>query len=192
MKINAISNGYENRNQASNPSFNGLWMRFGRYRTGLYGETKYAWAGFIPCKDGVKLTNTVDPVKDRNMMELTPCDLTVKDCENAVGALFKNQKDEAGYNSLLKLRTFIKSIMAPDGHHNVLFIEDKDVADVNKTKHQVTYNLVQDTINSIGKKLGYAKNEGTALASKQIEAEALKFPEDPAELAEYLRLNGIA
>ena len=193
MRINAINTGYENRNQASDPNFNGLWMRFGKYKTRLYGETKYAWAAFVPCSDGVKLTNTVDKVKGRCLMELNPCDLTVADCNNAVGAMFKGKENEAGYNSLLKLRDFIKSIMTNDGHHNALFIEDKDVADVNQLKHEIKYSDVQNTINKIGKNLGYAQ-EDAALAPARFHktAEPLKFPEDPAELAEYLRLNGIA
>lgn len=191
MRINAISTGYENRNQASEPNFNGLWMRFGKYKTRLYGETKYAWAAFVPCSDGVKLTNTVDKVKGRNLMELTPCDLSVADCKNAVESLFNGRQDKPAYNSLLKLRDFIKAIMTPDGHHNALFIEDKDVADVNKLKHEVRFGQVQDAINKIGKKLGYQQDE-VSLAERRPKAEPLKFPEDPAELAEYLRLNGIA
>lgn len=191
MRISAISNGYDNKNQPTNQSFNGLWMRFGKYKSRLYGETKYAWAAFIPCSDGVKLTNKIDPVKDRNLMELTPCNLTVADCKNAIGAL-QGKEDKTAYNALLKLRAFIETIMTRDGHHNTLFIEDKDVADVNKLKHEVKYRDVQNTINKIGKKLGYEPKEPKINPEAFVEKEPLKFPEDPAELAEYLRLNGIA
>ena len=179
-------------NLASQPNFEGLWMRFGKYKTQMYGETKYAWAAFVPCSDGVKLTNKIDPVKDRNLMELTPCNLTVADCKNVIGAL-QGKEDNTAYKALLKLRTFINTIMTPDGHHNALFIEDKDVADVNKLKHEVKYRDVQNTINKIGKKLGFAQESEVAKKPAEFsKAEPLKFPEDPAELAEYLRLNGIA
>ena len=125
-------------------------------------------------------------------MELTSCDLSVADCKAAVGALL-GKEDEAGYKALLKLRDFIKSIMTDEGHHNALFIEDKDVADVNKLKHEVKFNQVQNAINKIGKKLGYAQEDvSIAPARFKKTVEPLKFPEDPAELAEYLRLNGIA
>lgn len=183
MKIQAISpaaNNYQTNSKA--PTFNAFWLRCGQ---NYWDTTKYHSAIFIPLKNGIQ-TPVQKFYKGSPVVQFASTDLTVEESKDAFSFLFKNNRNEASYNAVKKLETFVESLSTKDHKHNTLFIEENDVADVSKARKEIKLADITAKI------LDYEKENH--LVKEKLEAE-VKPPKPfatAAELQKYLTENGVA